>query len=432
MSTGQLLRSARAGTAEYDAALARLARRGEADLERVEGAVREILAAVRSRGDAAVLRYVEQFEGRRPSPLLLRDYGGAEALASLPSDVRRALGESAARIRDYHQRQAEQLRSFEYEDSGVTLGSRITPLERVGVYAPGGKARYPSSVLMCAVPAQVAGVEQIIVASPDPGPEVRAACHLAGVDALLDSGGAQAVAALAYGTHSVPRVDKIVGPGNLYVAAAKRLVFGEVDIDSIAGPSEILVVADDSADPELVAADLLSQAEHDEAAYALVVTSSGGLVSAIESALAEQIQSLPRRDIASQSLKNNGFALVVESREALATAATELAVEHVAVHTRDPRELASGIRRAGAIFIGTATPEAAGDYLAGPSHVLPTGGAARYGAPLGVYDFVSRTSVIEYQPGALAAQAELITTFARVEGLEAHARAVERRTKPKR
>jgi histidinol dehydrogenase len=248
------------------------------------------------------------------------------------------------------------------------------------------------------------------------------------VDALLDAGGAQAVAALAYGTATVPRVDKIVGPGNIYVAAAKRLVFGEVSIDSIAGPSEILVVADDSARAAIVAADLLSQAEHDEAAYPLLLTTSQSLVERVREALAEQLARLDRRGIAEASLRANGIALVVESAERLVEVANRLAAEHVAVQTKDARLHATQIVRAGAVFVGHATPEAAGDYLAGPSHVLPTGGAARHSAPLGVYDFVSRSSVIEYEPAALEAQREQITAFARVEGLEAHARAVEVRT----
>ncbi|MEI9947585.1 MAG: histidinol dehydrogenase [Pseudomonadota bacterium] len=423
-----VLRSVTQGTTEFDALLSRLTRRGESDLDRVEPAVREILSAVRSEGDAGLKRYVERFEKRLPKAWLERDYGGEAALRGLPKPVAEALIEGAARIRRYHQRQAESLGGFEYTEQGVTLGSRVTPLARVGVYAPGGKARYPSSVLMCAVPAQVAGVTEIIVASPDTSPEVRAACHLAGVHALLDAGGAQAIAALAYGTESVPRVDKIVGPGNIYVAAAKRLVFGEVDIDSIAGPSEILVVADSSADPVLVAADLLSQAEHDEAAYPLLVTSDASLVARVQRELTRQLSDLPRKAIADVSVGNNGYALIVADRDGLAAVANQLAAEHVAVHTVEPRALADRILRAGAIFVGSMTPEAAGDYLAGPSHVLPTGGAARYGAPLGVYDFVSRTSIIDYEPSALIAQGQKITAFARAEGLEAHARAVEFRT----
>ena len=379
----------------------------------------------------ALAQLVERFEGRRPAHFFVRDYGGAAALASLEGPVRAALELAAERIRRFHVRQREGLFGFEYEENGVRLGSRVQPLERVGVYVPGGKARYPSSVLMAAIPAAVAGVKEIIVASPDTSADVRAACHLAGVHALLDAGGAQAIAALAYGTKSVPAVDKIVGPGNIYVAAAKRLVFGEVSIDSIAGPSEILVVADDSADPAVIAADLLSQAEHDEAAYALLVTTSATLVEGVRRELAAQLATQPRKAIAEASLRAHGAALIVKSQERLAAIANELAAEHVAVQTREPRAVADAIRAAGALFIGSSTPEAAGDYLAGPSHVLPTGGAARHASPLGVYDFVSRSSIIEYTPAALAAQAEPIATFARTEGLEAHARAVEIRARKK-
>ncbi len=425
MASTALLRSAREGTGEFDDLLARLERRGDTDLDSVEAVVKEIIAAVRKEGDQALLRYVERFEHRTPKTLLSRDYGGAEALASLSEPVRKALTVAAGRIRRYHEKQAEQLGGFEYEEGGVRLGSRVQAVLRAGLYVPGGKARYPSSVLMCAIPAAVAGVEEIILACPDTCPEVRAACHLSGVNALLDAGGAQAVAALAYGTESVPRVDKLVGPGNLYVAAAKRLVFGEVDIDSIAGPSEILVVADHSADARVVAADLLSQAEHDEAAYPLLVTTSVELAQAVELELARQLAEQPRRAIAEVSVRERGACLVVAERDSLWRVANRLAAEHVSVQTEQARELAGRIRAAGAIFVGGDTPEAAGDYLAGPSHVLPTGGAARYAAPLGVYDFVSRTSLIEYTKEALAAQADEITAFARVEGLEAHARAVE-------
>jgi histidinol dehydrogenase len=413
------------GSADFDALLARLRRRGETDLDRVEPAVREILAAVRTEGDRALARYVERFEHRKPTRFFVTDYGGEAALESLPAPLRASLTLAAERIRRFHERQREGLSSFEGEEGGVRLGTRVEPLARVGVYTPGGKARYPSSVLMSVVPAAVAGVGEIIVASPDTSPEVRAACHLAGVTALLDAGGAQAVAALAYGTESVPRVDKIVGPGNLYVTAAKRFVFGAVGIDSIAGPSEILVVADETADPAIVAADLLSQAEHDESAYPLLVTTSRELAERVVIELDAQLETLPRRAIAEAAVTGQGAVLVVRSRGRLAEVASELAPEHVAVQTREPRELAAAIRAAGAIFVGDETPEAAGDYLAGPSHVLPTGGAARYASPLGVYDFVTRTSIIEYDAEALRAQSEPIATFARAEGLEAHARAVE-------
>jgi histidinol dehydrogenase len=421
------LRVAKDGTEHFDATLARLANRGESDLERVEPAVRDVLEAVRQNGDRAVRAFVQRFEGRSVENLLLRDYGGAEALRALPGSLAAALGEAAARIDAFHRRQAEQITSFSYEENGVRLGTRVRPLARVGVYAPGGKARYPSSVLMCAVIARVAGVREIIVASPAPGPEVRAACHLAGVHAILDAGGAQAIAALAHGTESVPRVDKIVGPGNIYVAAAKRLVFGRVDIDSIAGPSEILVVADESASPALVAADLLSQAEHDEAAYPLLLTTKEPLVAEVEHELSLQLANLPRRAIAEASLAANGLALIVPTRARLGEVASALAAEHVALHTLEPHALGEAIGFAGALFLGPMTPEAAGDYVAGPSHVLPTGGAARYGSPLGVYDFVARTSLIEYSVEALSRAAPAIETLAEAEGLNAHAAAVRAR-----
>lgn len=418
-------RSVDAHSPEFAPTLARLTRRGESDLERVEPAVKDILAAVRSQGDAAVLSYVEKHEHRRPAQLLVRDYDGANALAALPAAVRQALELSAARVRRYHEEQKKHLLGFSYAEEGITLESRVLPVSRAGVYAPGGKANYPSSVLMTAIPARVAGVEEVILACPQVSVEVRAAAHLAGVTAVLDAGGAQAIAALAFGTESVPRVDKIVGPGNLYVTAAKRLVFGEVDIDSLAGPSEILVIADEQANPRWVAADLLSQAEHDEAAYALLLCRSEGFVAQVREELTRQLAALPRRAIAEASLEKNGLALVVHDRAELARVASLLAVEHVAVHTVAPAEVARGVLRAGAIFVGPMTPEAAGDYVAGPSHVLPTGGAVRYGSPLGVYHFLARTSLISYEAGALAAQAEGITAFARAEGLEAHARAVE-------
>jgi histidinol dehydrogenase len=424
-ATDLLLRAVVRDSDSFARELARLRRRGESDIASVEASVREVLAAVRGEGDAAVRRFVQRFEQRTPPRLLVREYAGREALASLPQQVQAALATAALRIQRYHERQAEQLGSMEYSEGGVTLGSRVTPLSRVGVYAPGGKAKYPSSVLMSAVVARVAGVTEVIVASPDPGPEVRAACHVAGVKGLLDAGGAQAIAALAYGTQSVPKVDKIVGPGNLYVSAAKKLVFGEVAIDSIAGPSEILVVADETAEVAAVAADLLSQAEHDEAAYPLLATCSARLVEAVQDALAQQLATLDRRAIAEASLRAHGLAFVVPGTDDLVEVANELAAEHVAVHCAEARRVANRIVRAGAIFIGGVTPEAAGDYLAGPSHVLPTGGAARFSAPLGVYDFVSRSSLIEYTQAALEAQAPEITSLARLEELEAHARAVE-------
>ncbi len=417
------------GTSQFSETLDALGRRGETDLVRVEAAVRDIVQAVRRDGDGAIRRFVRQFEARDVGDLLVRDFDGAAALGDLDPRVSRAMTVAASRIREYHQRQKEHLTGFEYEKDGVVLASRVAAIERVGVYAPGGKARYPSSVLMSAIPAQVAGVPEIIVATPAPGPEVRAACHLAGVTAILDAGGAHAIAALAYGTQSVPGVDKIVGPGNIYVAAAKRLVFGRVAIDSIAGPTEILVLADDGADPRLLAADLLSQAEHDEAAYPLLACTSSSTIDAVQVEVTRQLADLPRSDIAGTAIRDHGVALLVEHQDGLLDVANRIAAEHVAVHTRDPRALADRISHAGAIFVGPDTPEAVGDYMAGPSHVLPTGGSARFDAPLGVYDFLARTSIISYGPDALASQADDITAFARAEGLEGHARAVDMRTR---
>jgi histidinol dehydrogenase len=415
------------GTPDFDAALARLETRGESDFARAEPAVREILAAVRADGDAAVQRYNERF-GRRSPRLLVRDYQGAAALSRLPVEARSALELAASRIRAFHEHGRET--GFRYEEEGITLGVRVLPVARVGVYAPGGKARYPSSVLMAAIPARVAGVADIIVATPLAGDAsddgVLAAAHLSGVTALVDAGGAQAIAALAYGTESVPRVDKIVGPGNLYVACAKRLVFGAVDIDGIAGPSEILVLADDEADPRLVAADLLSQAEHDEAAYPLLVTASELMARAVTREITAQLETLPRAAIARMAF-SNGVALVVPARDRMAAVAERIAVEHLALHVVDPGAMLAGIRHAGAAFLGPATPEAVGDYLAGPSHVLPTGGAVRFGSPLGVYDFVTRTSIIQYSAEALGRHERAVCALARLEGLEGHARAVEAR-----
>jgi histidinol dehydrogenase len=415
------------GTQEFDAALSRLESRGESDFARVEPAVREVLAAVRAEGDVAVQRYNERF-GRRAPQLMVREYDGAGALARLPVEARAALELAAERIRAFHEHERET--GFRYEEDGITLGVRVLPVARAGVYAPGGKARYPSSVLMSAIPARVAGVEEIIVATPLAGDSsddpVLAAAHLSGASALVDAGGAQAIAALAYGTESVPRVDKIVGPGNLYVACAKRLVFGAVDIDGIAGPSEILVVADDEADPRFIAADLLSQAEHDEAAYPLLITASELMARAVTREIVSQLATLPRAAIARAAL-GNGVAFVVGTRERMAAVADRIAPEHLALHVVEPQLLLANIRHAGAAFLGPATPEAMGDYLAGPSHVLPTGGAVRFSSPLGVYDFVTRTSLIHYSPEALARHERPVCALARLEGLEGHARAVEAR-----
>jgi histidinol dehydrogenase len=411
-----------AGTAAYRDAEARLSRRGESDLNRVEPDVRAILDAVQKDGDAALVRFAQKFEQRTPERLIWDRAAIAEGARACPPEVRAMLAAAAERIARYHERQID--RGFRYAEGGIELGQRVRPVRAAGVYAPGGKARYPSSVLMTAVVAKVAGVPRIVLATPRPTPEILAAAELAGVTELLDAGGAQAIGALAYGTASLPRVEKIVGPGNLYVACAKRLVFGIVDIDGIAGPSEILVVADDQADPRVVAADLLSQAEHDEDAYALLVTTSRAQADAVSREVARQLAELPRRGVAEASIRDHGWAFVAGGLDEAARMADALAAEHLSLQVRDPDALLEQIGAAGAAFLGDHTPEAAGDYAAGPSHVLPTGGAARFSSPLGVYDFVVRTSLVRYQKAALEAQGDLLEGLARLEGLEAHARAV--------
>lgn len=428
-------------SAAFASTLALLRDRGETDSAKVEGAVREILAAVRSDGDAAVRTYVERFEKRAVRTLFRGpgpQFDGAGALARLPAEARQALEHAASRIRRFHEVERAEMfgkQGFRFEDEGRSLGLRVRPLDRVGVYAPGGKARYPSSVLMSAIPAHVAGVTEIVLATPlssDPkdGTDdmMLAAAHLAGITGILDAGGAQAIGALAYGTASVPRVDKIVGPGNAYVACAKRLVYGAVAIDSIAGPSEILVLADATAESKIVAADLLSQAEHDEDAYVLLASDSRELVEAVQVQLEQQLETLPRKAIAREALRRHGQAFVVPGRAELVQVANTVAAEHLSLQVHDPEGLLALIRHAGAVFLGALTPEAAGDYVAGPSHVLPTGGAVRFGSPLGVHDFVARTSLIRYSADALRRDERAICALARLEGLEAHARAVTIRT----
>ena len=423
------------GTPAFASGLARLRDRGDTDFAKVEPAVRAILEDVRKEGDAAVLRYVERFEKRVVRTLFRTELDGASALARLPEEARAALQHAAERIARFHALERKEMfggNGFRVESEGLSVGLRVRPLDRVGVYAPGGKARYPSSVLMAAIPARIAGVTEIILATPLAGDasddSVLAAAHLAGVTALVDAGGAQAIAALAYGTSSIPRVDKIVGPGNAYVACAKRLVYGSVAIDSIAGPSEILVLADATANPAFVAADLLSQAEHDEDAYVLLVSEQRELVEAVAAELERQLESLPRAAIAREALRRHGQAFVVPGRAELAEVANVIAAEHLSLQVEEPEALLALIRHAGAVFLGPLTPEASGDYVAGPSHVLPTGGAVRFGSPLGVHDFVARTSLIRYSADALRRDERAICALARLEGLEAHARAVEIRT----
>ena len=408
------------GTNAYDATLRELTRRGDADLERVDPVVREIIQNVRERGDQALREYTERFDRREPEHFTLHDWR-ERARGAVPEATRAALQQAADRVRRYHEHQRDA--GFRYSEDGIELGQRVRPMRSVAVYAPGGKARYPSTVLMSAIPAAVAGVPRIVLVTPNPEGPVLAAAELAGVTEVVDAGGAQAIAAAAYGTESVARVDKIVGPGNLYVTCAKRLVYGVVDIDSIAGPSEILVVADDHAAARVVAADLLSQAEHDEAAYPLLITLSHTQAEAVQREVERQLHELPRREIALASLRDHGFCFVVRDLAEAARVADLLAAEHLSLQVRDPDALFAQIGAAGAVFLGDHTPEAAGDYAAGPSHVLPTGGAARFSSPLGVYDFVVRSSLIRYERAAILKQQALLAELARMEGLEAHARA---------
>ncbi|MBI4509492.1 MAG: histidinol dehydrogenase, partial [Deltaproteobacteria bacterium] len=377
---------------------------------------------VRARGDAAVREYTERFEKRHLGDLEVTRARWEQEAGRVSSRVSLALERAAARIRAFHERQRES--GYRLEEPGLSMQLRVEPLATVGLYVPGGTARYPSSVLMTAIPARVAGVRELIMVTPGASPETLEAARIAGVDRVFEIGGAQAIAALAHGTESVPRVDKIVGPGNIYVAAAKRLVFGDVDIDSVAGPSEVLIIADHTAEPVHVAADLLAQAEHDVEACAVLLSTSEDIARRAIDEVIRQLDRLPRREVAAEALKRHGRVVVVSDLGAAIRLANRVAPEHLELHVEDAARVAENVRTAGAIFVGPFTPEAAGDYLAGPNHVLPTGGAARYGSPLGVYDFLKRTTVLEYTRDVLAAHAEDILCLAGVEGLDAHGRSV--------
>lgn len=396
-----------------------------------DDAARTILADVRARGDAAILECVERFEGRTitVADLEVSPERRKAASSNVSAEVRAALELATRRVHLFHRTQKFPTTGVEKE--GWSLHSRAAPLSRVAVYAPGGTAAYPSSVLMAGIPAKVAGVREVILLTPRASDVVLHAASLAGIDRVFEVGGAHAIAAAAFGTDTIPRVDKIVGPGNAYVTAAKRQVFGVCDVDGIAGPSEILVMADASADPELVAADLISQAEHDPQACAVLVTDAPELPDAVDAALTRQLQDLPRAEIAITSLHEQGAVVVVADLSGMIQAANDYAPEHLELLIERAEVIAPALIRAGAIFVGAWTPEAAGDYTAGPSHVLPTAGAARFGSPLGVWDFIKYTSVLKLDRTELEAQAEAITTLARAEGLEGHARAVECRLKDK-
>jgi histidinol dehydrogenase len=405
----------------------------------VSAAVDAIVADVRARGDAALLEHtakLDRFAAASVSALAIASAEMDAALHALESAARAALEYAAERIERYHA--AAMPKSWRLTDEhGSSLGQEVRPLDRVGVYIPGGRATYPSTVLMTAVPARVAGVKEIVLVTP-PGPDGRvnpvvlAAARVAGVTEAWRLGGAQAVAALAYGTATIRRVDKIVGPGNIYVALAKTRVFGEVGIDMMAGPSEVVVVADVAADPDWIAADLLAQAEHDPMARAVLITDASTLVPRVEAAVARRLAALERREIAAAALRDHGALIVTDNLERALEIANRLAPEHLELMVAVPAALLPRVRHAGAVFLGAHTPEVVGDYVAGPNHVLPTAGTARFASPLGTEDFVKRSSVLEYSPSGLAAALPHLTTLSRIEGLTAHGRAAEARTEGKR
>ena len=395
----------------------------------VEQTVKAILEDVRVRGDAALLEYAKKFDGASLDGLQVSEAEMQAALDKTDSDFLQTLQQAAENIRAFHSRQIH--RDFVIsKENGVVLGQKYTPIEKAGVYVPGGTASYPSTVLMDVIPAKLAGVSEIVMVTPPSkdgsiAPAILAAAKVAGVTKIFKTGGAQAVAALAYGTQSVPKVDKIVGPGNIYVATAKRLVFGLVDIDMIAGPSEILVLADGSCNPAWVAADMLSQAEHDKLASAVLVTDSRPLALAVQQELEVQIPKLDRAEIARASIDNNGKIIVTDSLKKAVEAANLIAPEHLEVCVDDPFRLLGSIRNAGSIFLGKHAPEALGDYFAGPNHTLPTSGTARFSSPLSVDDFVKKSSFLYYTREALEDVYGRVSDFARREGLQGHAKSVE-------
>ncbi len=402
----------------------------------VNDTVNRILDEIRARGDEALLEYTRRFDGWTPAsaadleiPLSRLE----QAWNTIPADQRGALEAAAERIRAYAEKQ--KMEGWEYEEAdGTLLGQQVTPLDRVGLYVPGGKAAYPSSVLMNAIPAKVAGVEELVMVVPTPGGAlnelVLAAAHVSGVDQVFAVGGAQAVAALAYGTETLPAVDKIVGPGNIYVATAKRAVFGQVGIDMVAGPSEILVICDGRTNPEWVAMDLFSQAEHDEDAQAILLCPDADFIDRVEAAIDALLPTMERKEIIATALAERGALIRVKDLDEAAEIANHIAPEHLELSVESPREYAKKIRHAGAIFMGRYTSEPLGDYCAGPNHVLPTSRTARFSSPLGVYDFQKRTSLIEVSEGGADTLGRIASTLARGEGLTAHARSAEYRLKP--
>jgi histidinol dehydrogenase len=421
--------------ANFQASLHQLLAFEGAQDDKVDAVVADILKDVKTRGDAAVLDYTQRFDrlsADRMSDLELPQARLTEALGNLPADQRDALKQAAERVRVYHEKQL--MSSWSYtEADGTMLGQQVTALDRVGLYVPGGKAAYPSSVLMNAIPAKVAGVQELIMVVPTPGgeknPLVLAAAAVCGVDRVFCIGGAQAVGALAYGTQTVPQVDKIVGPGNAYVAAAKRRVFGVVGIDMVAGPSEILVISDGNSNPDWTAMDLFSQAEHDELAQAILLSPDGEFLDRVQASINRLLQEMPRKDIITASLEGRGALIQVRDLDEAAEIANYISPEHLELSVEDPVSLTEKIRHAGAIFMGRQTCEALGDYCAGPNHVLPTSRTARFSSPLGVYDFQKRSSLIMVSEDGAQTLGKIASTLAYGEGLQAHARSAEYRMK---
>ena len=403
--------------------------RSQFEYDEVNTSVKAILADVEQNGDEAVKKYNLKFDHAETTELEVSKEEIEAAYRRISLEMQSILQEAAAQIRTYHEKQIKQ--DFMIHDqAGIVLGQMVTPIEKVGIYVPGGTASYPSTVLMNAVPAKIAGVKELVLVSP-PGKDgnipdmILAASHVAGVDRVFRVGGAQAIAALSYGTESIPKVYKIVGPGNIYVAMAKKMVFGQVDIDMIAGPSEILIVADEKAKPAYLAADLLSQAEHDKLACAILVTNSEDVAVATAKELERQVELLPRKEIAKASLEQYGRIFCTSSLEQAMEVANEIAPEHLEIYTESPFDMLSRVRNAGSVFLGSCTPESLGDYWAGPNHTLPTSGTAKFASPLSVDDFIKKTQVTYYTMDALRKVSDKIAIFARSEGLEAHARAAE-------
>lgn len=397
------------------------------DME-IERRVYDIIENVRANGDAALGEYSEKFDGVKLDDFKVDQSIIDAAWDNLPEDLKHALLVAKKNITEFHSREIEQ-GFVDMDTPGITRGQKVTPLARVGLYVPGGTAAYPSTIMMTALPAKIAGVKEIIMVTPPQkdgiNPAVLGAAKLAGVDAVYQVGGAQGVAALAYGTEQIPKVDKIVGPGNIYVATAKRQVFGQVDIDMIAGPSEIGIIADESANPVHLAADLLSQAEHDPRARAIMVTNSEKLANLVSDEVERQLSQLPRESIARPAIENNSYIAVMDSVEDMFTVMNEVAPEHLEIQLPDPMEYMSMVENAGSVFLGRYASEPLGDYVGGTNHVLPTSGTAKFSSPLGVYDFVKRISFTQFSRERLQEVAKDITTLARTEGLEAHARAIE-------